>query len=159
MSRFFFHLRKSGRRLIDAEGLVLADEAAARKEATAAAQDFYDLVRDEVADGWKDSALEVCDERGRCVFLIGFAAAVRLNTRPAEAPQRARPPELARLHAEFCRVHSETEFTVMRGHMLMDRAHYECKMLYSIRLAVQENRSRAQETLARSRQQSQSGGP
>jgi len=160
MPRFYFHLRKSGKRVTDVDGMILPDAAAARAEAIAAARDFHQRTVGELDPDWRNCALEVCDEGGRCVFLIGFAAAARLaDAAPADAPEKTAKRTLASLalghtRNEFLYLAGQTRFLLERIGMLADRGRYETKNLSSLRKSMEENRRYAIEVLARSRQQS-----
>jgi len=79
MARFFFHLRKGDEELTDAEGVVLADRATAREQATRTIRDFFQPFLGQVDPEWQEWRLLVCDENERCVFAMDFAAGAVLH--------------------------------------------------------------------------------
>jgi hypothetical protein len=88
MPRFYFHVCDGHRFIEDEEGVDLADEAAARKEAIEAARD---LMTGGLREGQLDltSFIEVEDEVHALLFTLTFAEAVTVNT--VSDPARPRP--------------------------------------------------------------------
>jgi hypothetical protein len=96
----------------------------------------------------------VCDEEGRCVFLAGFAAAAKLSENPAAD----RRDKAVLSKCEFSILARQMQLLIERMHMLVDRNRYEVNGLCALKRMSDDNRRRARELLARSRQQSQWGG-
>ena len=75
MARFYFHLRKIGQLVTDAEGLELPDRSAALREAQQSARE---LLADAIKSG-KDTVPEafvIADEQGREIATLPLEALV-----------------------------------------------------------------------------------
>jgi hypothetical protein len=162
MPRFFFHLRNARRSLLDCDGMVLADAAAARQEAVLAVQDFFQPATGRVPPDWEHWSVDVRDERGRCVFSLPFAGAAGLEPdSPSTNAQRAHPSivylDIERAKREFTSLENQTRSLVRRTSMLVDRNRYEAKRLYHLMQAAVEVQQQSQQLLARSRSQTPVG--
>ena len=88
MPRFYFHICDGHGFIEDEEGVNLANEAAARKQAVEAARD---VMTGDVREGQLDltSFIEVEDEAHTLLFTLAFADAVTVYT--VSDPARPRP--------------------------------------------------------------------
>jgi hypothetical protein len=159
MPRFFFHLRKQDRELTDREGRVLTDASMAREIATRSMQDFLQQSSGCVDPEWRAWSLTVCDERGRCAFTMDFATAATLATRGPSVPGTHQPLRLAYLDVERRRrdhemVERRRRQLTERAMLLRDQNRYAVNSLYCMIQRSLRVRDRAQQLLARSRQQS-----
>ena len=64
MKRYYFHLVHSTERIIDKEGIELADDGAVALEAL---QAIAELLQEEPLDQWREWTLEVTDDEHRVV--------------------------------------------------------------------------------------------
>ena len=64
MKRYYFHLVHSTERIIDKEGIELADDGAVAVEAL---QAIAELLQEEPLDQWREWTLEVTDDERRVV--------------------------------------------------------------------------------------------
>lgn len=81
MPRRYFHLDQAGARLVDVEGVEIADPATLRSRAVAVARA---LIAEDAINGvlYLDTRLSVTDEHGETVLEIAFADAVALIPHP-----------------------------------------------------------------------------
>ncbi|WP_010187153.1 DUF6894 family protein [Sphingomonas sp. PAMC 26605] len=81
MPRWYFHLDQAGDRLIDPEGVEIADPTSLRSRAVAIARA---LIAEDAIGGvlHLDTRLFVVDERGATVLEVSFADAVALIPKP-----------------------------------------------------------------------------
>jgi uncharacterized protein DUF6894 len=161
MPRYFFHLRNAGKSLQDCQGLMFRGQEAACQEARQSVQDFFQPSTGRVAPEWAGWSVEVCDERGRCFLFMPFADAPKLReiaSEPTEAHASSHVVQLdvARAKRELVAMETQTRELVRRTAMLVDRNRYEAKRLYHLMQAAGEARVRAQQLVARSRQQTAS---
>lgn len=77
MPRWYFHFEQAGERLIDSEGLEIADRASLRGRALAIARA---LIAEDALGGvlYLDTRLCVVDEHGETMLEVSFADAVAL---------------------------------------------------------------------------------
>lgn len=77
MPRWYFHLDQAGKRLIDPEGVEIADRSSVRSRAVGVARA---LIAEDAINGvlYLDTRLCVVDEQGGAVLEIAFADAVAL---------------------------------------------------------------------------------
>ncbi len=163
MPRYFFHLRNAEKALLDCDGMVLADGETACAEARHTVRDFFQPSSGRVAPEWEGWSLEVRDERGRCILLLPFAAAPELHEL---APEAIHPPapanvvhlDVARVRRELASLEAQMREVVRRTAALVDRNRYEAKTLYHMIQEAGETRLLAAQIVARSRQQTASGG-
>jgi hypothetical protein len=159
MPRFFFHLRHARKSLLDCDGMVLADAAAARQEAVLAVQDFFQPATGRVPPDWEDWSVDVRDERGRCVFSAAFADAAELEqvAPPARVDAHASPNvvylDIVRAKREFSALENQVRRLLRHTSVLVDRNRYEANVLYHLLQAALEVRLRSRELLERSRSQ------
>jgi len=160
MPRFYFHLRAADKSLMDCEGRVLPDVAAAREEALATVRDFFQPAIGHVHPEWEGWSIDACDERGRRVFAVAFADAPQLQALETQTSVAARPApsivflDIERARREFSVTERRTRHLVHRALMLAERNHYEAKNLYLLMKSAERGRTRASELLQRSRRQS-----
>jgi hypothetical protein len=158
MPRFFFHLRNARKSLLDCDGMMLADAAAARREAVSAVRDFFQPATGRVPPDWEHWSFDVRDERGRCVCSASFADAAELEAAsPTLADSSAAPSivylDIVRAKREFSALEDRVRRLLRRTSLLVDRNRYEANALYHLLQAAQEVRLRSRELLERSRSQ------
>jgi hypothetical protein len=68
LPRYFFHLLDSSERILDREGVELADDAAASVEATQALRELLDEDPDQTT--WQGWSFQVVDQAGRVVVTL-----------------------------------------------------------------------------------------
>jgi hypothetical protein len=163
MPRYFFHLRSDHKSLLDCHGTGFPGPEAACKEARRTVQDFFQPWTGRVAPEWQGWSLEVCDERGRGIFLMAFADAARLQETAGEPAHRHASSnvvhlDVERIKRELASAERQTCELVRRTKMLVDQNRYEAKNLHHLMDSAAEAQRRARELVARSRQQTASGG-
>jgi hypothetical protein len=68
LPRYFFHLSDSSERILDPDGLELADDAAALLEATQAVRELLDEDPDDTT--WRGWSFQVVDQAGHVVVTL-----------------------------------------------------------------------------------------
>src|SRR5262245_35298648 len=92
MPRYYFHLRHPQKRVVDCEGVMLADAEAARAQAVRTVRDFYEPALDAVGPAWTECILEVRDARGCRVIDIAFSQAAKLAIGSSQDEVQVRAP-------------------------------------------------------------------
>jgi hypothetical protein len=67
LPRYFFHLASSSERILDPDGVELADDAAALLEATPAVRELLHEDPDQTWHGW---SFQIVDQEGRLVVTL-----------------------------------------------------------------------------------------
>ena len=163
MPRYFFHLRNTEKALLDCAGMVLSGPEAACQEARKTVQDFFQPATGRVAAEWEGWSLEVRDERGRCILLIAFADAEKLQgsadeVRQVDISPNVVPLDVVRIKRELASLEAQTRDLLRQTSLLVDRNRYEAKTLYHLMQAAGEARQQSAELVARSREQTAGGG-
>jgi hypothetical protein len=158
MPRYFFHLRDAQKALMDCEGSVLPDAAAARQQAILSVRDFLRPAIGQVDPDWVGWWLDVRDERGRRILDIALGATAReAECSPPPAPSKpARnviPLESERAR-RLARGESQTRDLLQRTHDLIEQQHRAALNLAHQLHQIQQICASTAKLVARARNQS-----
>jgi hypothetical protein len=164
MPRYYFHVRNPVKRMVDCEGVVLADNEAARAKAELAVQDFFRPSLNAVEPEWADCTLEVRDARGCRVADIAFADAAKLAAQRGALPD-AQLAVAQVVHLDFERARREFAALERRARELLGQTHKlvtqqrdAAQHLSNELQAMQELRKSSLQIVARARAQSSAHG-
>jgi uncharacterized protein DUF6894 len=165
MPRYYFHLRHPRKRVMDCEGVMLHDAAAAREQAELTVRDFFRPALNAIEPDWEACSVEVRDARGRLVVDMAIADAARLCTeaalQPIVQPSQARVVhlDLERARREFAAVERRARELLHRTHRLVEQQRTAAESLVAELHLLNLLRNSAADLIARARQQSaQQGG-
>jgi hypothetical protein len=160
MPRFYFHLRHPRKRLMDCEGVMLGDAAAAREQAELTVRDFFRPSLNAIEPGWEECCVEVRDARGCLVVDIAIADAARLHAEAALQPIVQPVPakvvhlDLERARREFAAVEREARELLHHTHRLVAQQRTAAQSLAEELRLLNLLRNSSVEIVARARQQS-----
>jgi uncharacterized protein DUF6894 len=166
MPRYYFHLRHPRKRVMDCEGVMLRDAAAAREQAELTVRDFFRPALNAIEPGWEGCSVEVRDARGCLVVDIAITEAARLHAEAALLPIVQAVPakvvhlDLERARREFAAVERRARELLHRTHRLVEQQRTAAESLAAELRLLNLLRNSAVELVARARQQSsiQQGG-
>jgi hypothetical protein len=154
MTRYYFHFRHPRRSLMDCEGMMLADAAGARNEATLIARDLRDRRSGRILPEWGGWTIEVCDQRGRHVLGLRLEDALEDGVDPAEVRSSPKVVYLdeTRARLQLSALKNQTRNLKREAALLSDRQRYAVSGLrHEISLAQDVTRQ-SRDLLARSQQ-------